>query len=205
MEMKDLYKKRIVEWLSAENGGGKKLIDFRWKISEENDVVVLNNEKVPFTLKLSFDEMVVRIFVDTLIETAVLDLEERLRIYRSLLLLNYQIDLVKFMLSGMNENIFARVDLDLKDLTRKELGDALDLLLSALFKMVKTLGFEDQFNKQIVERMIETIIDLREKGKSKEQIVDYLVQKIGFVRDDARKIVGEILVGEAGNMEGMYK
>lgn len=194
----------IIGWLTKEKEGAKRLIDLKWDVKQIGNLCTLHNDNVPFTILLLFTENTVRIFVDTGIETATLRSAVRLSIYRTLLILSRQAELVKFMLDGINENIFGRVDLELHHLTRKEFDDGLNTLLSALYLMVKALKLEEQFNKQIVDRMVATILDLNREGKSRADIVKFLVERIGFADKDAQRMVDEILSDDSDNIEAMY-
>lgn len=204
MAIKMTSREEIIGWLTAEKTGAKRLIDLKWEVKQVGNLCTVRNDNVPFTILLLFTENTVRTFVDTGIETATLRSAPRLSIYRTLLILNRQVELVKFMLDGINENIFARVDLELLHLTRSEFDDGLNTLLSALYLMVKALKLEEQFNKQIIDRMVATILDLNREGKSRKDIVNFLVERIGFTEKDAEKMVDEILVENRGNSEGMY-
>lgn len=195
---------KIIGWLTEETESAKRLIDLKWDVKQAGNIFTLKNENVPFTVLLHFTDTTVRIFVDTGIETATLQSSVRLSIYRTLLILSRQSELVKFMLDGINENVFARVDLELFNITRKEFDDGLNTLLSALYVMVKALKLEDQFNKKITDRMVATIMDLHQEGKSKEDIVKFLVERIGFAEKEAEKMVAEILNDGTQNMEGLY-
>lgn len=195
---------KIIAWLTEETESAKRLIDLKWDVKQAGNIYTLRNENVPFTVLLHFTESTVRIFVDTGIETATLQSPVRLSIYRTLLILSRQAELVKFMLDGINENVFARVDLELFNITRKEFDDGLNTLLSALYVMVKALKLEDQFNKKIIDRMVATIMDLHREGKSKADIVKFLVERIGYAEKEAEKMVDEILNDGKEGMEGMY-
>lgn len=194
----------IIGWLTQGKEGAKRLIDLKWDVKKSGDRYTMHNENVPFTILLLFADNTVRIFVDTGIETATLRSSVRLSIYRTLLILSRQTELVKFMLDGINENVFARVDLELLRLTRVEFDDGLNTLLSALYLMVKALKLEDQFNKQIVDRMVATIMDLNREGKTKGDIVKFLVDRIGFTGKEAERMVDEILSDDSENIEAMY-
>lgn len=204
MAQEDTTREEIIGWLAEEKEGAKRLIDLKWDVKQLGNLCTLHNDNVPFTILLLFTENTVRIFVDTGIETATLRSSMRLSIYRTLLILSRQAELVKFMLDGINENIFARVDLELHHLTRHEFDDGLNTLLSALYLMVKALKLEEQFNKQIVDRMVATIVDLNREGKSKAEIIKFLIDRIGFSEKDAERMVEEILSEGKENIEGMY-
>ena len=53
--------------------------------------------------------------------------------------MNSQVAHVKFMIEGINENVVARVDMDMQKITKAELDEALNALLSSLYMMVRAL------------------------------------------------------------------
>ena len=123
-------KDEVIKWLEGKDDSTGNLVDIPWKIQDFDKYLVLENEKIPFSIYLVFEGTVLRIFLRTGIETAVIDTQERLGIYRTLLLLNRQLDLVKFMLDGMNEEVISRVDLEMVSLSKEELNVGLNTLLS---------------------------------------------------------------------------
>ncbi len=191
-------KEDVLGWLGGKDETSGNLIDIPWQIKKFENNLVLENEKVPFSIYLVFEQGFVRIFLKTGIETAVLENQERLGVYRVLLLLNRQLDLVKFMLDGIQEEVITRVDLELDSLSKTELNDGMSMLLSSLYIMVKSLKLEDQFQQGITQRMLMMVQDMIKAGKSKDEIMKYLVEKIGLSKTESQNIVAQLV----GNIEG---
>ncbi len=191
-------KEEVLGWLGGKDETSGNLIDIPWQIKKFENNLVLENEKVPFSIYLVFEQGFVRIFLKTGIETAVLENQERLGVYRVLLLLNRQLDLVKFMLDGIQEEVITRVDLELDSLSKTELNDGMSMLLSSLYIMVKSLKLEDQFQQGITQRMLMMVQDMIKAGKSKDEIMKYLVEKIGLSKTESQNIVAQLV----GNIEG---
>ena len=176
-----------------------------WKIQQFQNYAILENDKVPFSVYLIFENDIMRIFLKTGIETAVLENQDRLSIYRTLLLLNRQLDLVKFMLDGMNEEVVSRVDLELDALSKNELNVGLSTLLSSLYLMVKALKLEDEFQAGVVERMVLMVKDMLKQGKSTDEIKEYLTEKMGLTADQAQSVIDQIVGSQEKKMPGeMY-
>ena len=196
----------ILQWLRQGNESTQRLIDLKWKITKAGGGYFLESEKVPFTLQLGFlgEEQLLEIKLDTNIETATMESRDRLGTYRALLILNSQIKKVKFMLEGLGENVVARADIDLPTITKNELDNSLSLLLSSLYLMVRVLHLEEEFNQQIVERMLMLVKELQAKGKNEKEIVDYLVHDVGFKDEEARKIVSELVHDDMRGNERLY-
>ncbi|MCL4337740.1 MAG: hypothetical protein M1129_05490 [Candidatus Thermoplasmatota archaeon] len=198
-------KEDVLGWLGGKDESSGNLVDIPWQIKKFENNLVLENEKVPFSIFLVFEQGFVRIFLKTGIETAVLENQERLGVYRVLLLLNRQLDLVKFMLDGMQEEVITRVDLELESLSKAELNDGMSMLLSSIYIMVKSLKLEDQFQQGITQRMLFMVQDMIKAGRSKEEIMKYLVEKIGLSKTESQNIVAQLVGnGEGKQNNGMY-
>ncbi len=198
-------KEEVLGWLGGKDESSGNLVDIPWQIKKYENYLVLESENVPFSIYLVFEQGFVKMFLKTGIETAVLENQERLSVYRVLLLLNRQLDLVKFMLDGMQEEIISRVDLELASLSKPELNDGMSLLLSSLYIMVKSLKLEEQFQQRITERMLMMVQDMIKTGKSRDDIMKYLVEKIGLSKAESQNIIAQ-LTGSAEDKQngGMY-
>lgn len=198
-------KKEVLSWLGGKDEESGNLVDIPWEIKRYNSHFVLENEKIPFSIFLKFDPGVMRVFLKTGIETAVMENNDRLSIYRVLLILNRQIDLVKFMVEGIHEEVITRVDLELDSLSKNELNEGLNLLLSSIYLMVKTLNLEEQFQTRITERMLLMVQDMIRSGKTKEDIEKFLMEKIGLTKNESDNILSQ-LMGKVNENEssGMY-
>ena len=195
----------VLSWLSGGDEKAGNLVDVPWKIQQFQKYAILENDKVPFSVYLIFENDIMRIFLKTGIETAVLENQDRLSIYRTLLLLNRQLDLVKFMLDGMNEEVVSRVDLELDVLSKNELNVGLSTLLSSLYLMVKALKLEDEFQAGVVERMVLMVKDMLKQGKSTDEIKEYLTEKMGLTADQAQSVIDQIVGSQEKKMPGeMY-
>ncbi len=181
------------------------MLDLKWNIHEMDGSYHLENEKVPSTIIMQFMEKdLVIVRLDTGIQTATLDSSHRLSMYRSLLIMNNGLRKVKFLLEGMHEDVVARVDLALHTVTKKELDQALNVLLSSLYMMVKALDIEEEFNQKIVERMIMLVKDMQSNGRSKKQILTFLQERIGFKEEDAKRIIDDLLTEDLNDNDRLY-
>lgn len=198
-------RKEILEWLSKGDDSSGDLVDIPWKVTETENYVILENEQVPFSILLSFGKSILMLHLRSGIETAVLENQNRLSVYRTLLLLNRQLDLVKFMLDGMNEEVVARVDLDMVSLSKTEFNDGLNTLLSSIYLMVRALKLEEQFRAGITQRMIMMVQNLISQGKTKDDIMKFLTSNMGLPKDQAESILKEIMGSrDESNTGGLY-
>ena len=201
----EAIKKQVVAWFSDGTEDSKTLIDLPWKMKWDQWHLILENEKIPFAFLIGFHPEALHITVRTGIETAVLENQDRLSIYRVLLILNQRLDIAKFMVFGINEEVIARVDLATDSLTKDQMNLALNVLLSALYLMVHTLHLEEEFNKQVSDRMVMMIQDLVAQGKSRAEILEFLTKNLGINPQDAGRILNEIISqGDIKCSESMY-
>ncbi len=187
------WKEEITQWLTSGSDKSEDPIDLIWNVREENGTLIADHPKVPFSLYISIDTHFVRMSVFTGLNTALLDPVQRLDISRKLLFLNDRIDLVKYVIRGINEEIVLRSELDLIAIAKKEFDDVLTGLITALFLMVKEFKLEEQFNKELSERVILMIKERMEKGATKQDLLDFLVNKVGMDSNSADKLLNEII------------
>ncbi|MFG1519504.1 MAG: hypothetical protein AAE977_03365 [Thermoplasmataceae archaeon] len=198
-------KQTIVSWLSSGKEDAKTLIDLKWKLKWDRWHLILENERIPFNFLIGFHEEALHITLDTDMETAVMDTQQRLAIYRVLLILNQRIDLAKFMLFGINEEVIVRVDLAIDSLSREELNLSMNILLSSLYLMVSTLNLEEEMQNLVRERMLMMIQDLISRGKSRDDILQFMTKNLGINVQDAEKILDQIIPQPKNNQQdSMY-
>lgn len=197
-------KNDIKSWLENGTDDSKSLVGMKWQIDEGENYMILMNEKLPFRIYMAYFGNYLEIFLKTGIETAVMENQPRLATYRSLLILNKQIDLVKFMIDGINEEIVLRTDFETSSFTKEELEDALNILLSSIYVLVRTLKLEDQFNQSIAERMIMMVQEMLAQGKSPEDVKSYLITKVGLSKEEAEQVMNRFTGKKGGTSTGMY-
>ena len=197
-------KEEIKLWLIKGTDDSKSLVGMKWDIEDGENYMILTNEKVPFKIYMAFSENYLEIFLKTGIETAVMENQPRLATYRSLLILSKQIELVKFMLDGINEEIVLRTDFETQSFTQDDLEDSLNILLSSIYLVVRTLKLEEEFNQRIVERMIMMVQEMIAHGKSTEYVENYLVSKAGLSKEEAEQVLNRFIGKKGGSSAGMY-
>ncbi len=183
----------IAKWLREGHDDADNLVDLPWNVKISENTLNAEHPKVPFTLYVMEDQRFIRARVYTGIETAIMEMEDRLKIARTLLILNANVDLVKFVLSGLNEEVVLRVDIDKKVLTKDVFEDVLVALLTSLYGMVKALNLEKEFSMQIMERVKGMIRDKINSGAKRDDIIEFLVKRIGMNKNNAEEVVDEIM------------
>jgi len=182
----------IKKWLTSGTDTKEDIMDMVWNVKDEKTYLIAENPKIPFTLYIYNSEKFIRIIASTGLNTALLEPLQRLDIYRKLLLLNDKIDMTKFVISGTNEEIILKVDLDVASLDKKEFGDALMGVLTSLYMMIREFQLEDEFNKRLTDRIVNMIQEKIAEGATREELLEFLVKKIGLDQKTAENILNEI-------------
>ncbi len=184
---------QIAQWLKEGRDDAEDLVDLPWKVEIEDGTLEAQHPKIPFILYVREDENFIRLRVYTGIETALWNQEERLNITRTLLILNANVDLLKYVLEGLNEEVVLRIDLDKSSFKKKVFEDALVALLTGLYLMVRALKMEEEFSQQLLERVIGMVRERMEAGATRTDIINFLTQTVGLKRNEAEEIVDEIM------------
>lgn len=187
--------KKIIGWLQEEKEGNS-LLNQKWEITpiEDTDIVMASTEGLPLSIGIEVTDNFVNLVIYTGIETAVLPNQERLKIYRDLLLLNNENEMMKFLLAGREETIGIRVDLDTLTLGKMEFNDALVSLVIGAEALRATLSSdtsEESGENPEMDKVMDIISNELESGRSKESIINDLISA-GMSEEDARAIVNEI-------------
>ncbi len=184
----------ILGWLREGDDSAPDIVDLPWVVNPVRDNVYLaEHPRLPFTLLLVFSDEFVQLVVPLGLETLSMSTGDRLRVYHTLLKLNDDINLLKYTLSGMNDEVTLRVDLDKKTLGKDEFNDALTVLLIGLQAAVTNLGLEEEFANEVFERLVGMVVSRLEKGATEEELMRFLTQKVGMPEKDAKELLNTIL------------
>lgn len=184
---------QVLSWLRDGDDNAKDIVDLPWVIKNVGqNAYVAEHPRMPFGLIVMFSNDFVHLIVPLRLETISMTKDERLKIYHTLLLLNDRVNLMKFTLSGMNDEIYLRVDLDKKSLGKAEFNDALTSLLVGLQSAVEALGLEEAFARDVFDRIVWMIFERLQKGATREELLRFLVVKVGMPEADAKRLLKEI-------------
>ena len=192
----------IQKWLVEGTEKAQDLVDLPWKVKRDGNTLQAQHPKIPFILYVTEDLNFIRLRVFTGIETAVEELKDRLRITRALLILNGSVDYLKFTLEGLNEEVVLRIDLGKKYFTKALFEDAIASLVTGLYLMVKALDMEEEFKEQLFVRLIGLIKERLNEGATKEDLITFLIHRVGLKKQDAENIVDEIIKGMNQDVKG---
>ncbi|MEM0333933.1 MAG: DNA-binding protein [Thermoplasmata archaeon] len=192
MNIKDEIKK----WLTSGSDSKEDVLDMVWSLKENNNLIIAEHPKIPFILYIFIDEKFVRLMANTEVDTALLDPTERLDIYRKLLILNDRVNLVKYVISGTDEEIVLKADLDQGTFSKDEFKEAIEGIITSLYLMIKELNLEEEFNKMVNDRIVSMIQEKIKEGATESDLLLFLTKKVGLDKDSARKILDEIVKKE---------
>ena len=183
----------IEKWLVEGSEDAQDLVDLPWKVEREGNTLVAQHPKIPFYLYVTEDANSIQLRVYTGIETAVEETKERLKVLRTLMILNGGIDYLKYALEDINEEVVLRVDLSKKYFNKDMFEDAIATLLTGMYLMVKALEMEEEFREQLFVRLVGMVRERLSEGASKEEVIKFLTTRVGLNQKDAEDIVDEIL------------
>lgn len=188
---------KVLEWLSSGNDDANDIVDLPWTVKQlEPNLYMAEHPRMPFTLLVSFGDGFIRLLAPMGLETFSMTKDEKLKVYHALLKLNAEINLMKFILMGMNDDVYLAVDLDSSTLGKKEFNDALSALLFGLLSAVSALGLESEFESLLRERVLAMVYERLRKGASREELLEFLVSKVGMPRKEALALLSEVLPEE---------
>ncbi len=190
--------KLVLEWLRAGEDTAEDIVDLPWTVTEvQPGKYVAEHPRMPFQLFLTFSEEFVHLIVPLGLETFSMLKDDKLKVYHILLKLNEQVNLMKFTLAGMNDDVYLRVDLDKKTLGKEEFNDALTSLLIGLLSAVSALGLEQAFQQEVFDRIVAMVLDRLQKGATREELMRFLTVKVGMPVEEAKQLLDEIMAAKS--------
>ncbi|QDA32202.1 DNA-binding protein [Thermococcus indicus] len=185
---------QVLEWLKAGDDTAEDIVDLPWSVKEiQPNTYVAEHPRMPFSLLVVFSEGFIHLLVPLGLETFSMTNDDKLKIYHTLLRLNDQVNMMKFTLSGMNDDVYLRVDLDKKTLGKEEFNDALTALAIGLLSGVEALGLEEEFVEKVFDRILYMLLERVERGYTYEQLMEFLTVKVGLDETGARRLLDSVL------------
>lgn len=123
------------------------------------------------------------------------------------MLLTSRAPLVKFYLYGEEQLIGIAADLDKRSIRKKEVSDALSMLVFSLKAFIDKVN-DEEINELIAADALEVLIELARKyvseGKSRDELIEYLVRS-GLDREIAEEIARRSGAKSRGERPILYK
>jgi hypothetical protein len=193
----DDWKARIMGWFSEGHGGSPDPLNLKWEVSEETTpygrLISAKHPKIPFEINSLVTEKLVKLGINTGMETDFLEPSDRLKIYKILLTMNSESTFVKIGLNGLESVIIVGADLELPSLDQDEFNTTLSSLVMTTYAVYKYLGKEQELNEYSVQRIIQMAYERLESGGKSSDVIEYLTSKVGLERSSAEELVRSIL------------
>ncbi len=197
LSMLQKWAEDFIKWFDEVKTDSKKPLDEHWdvdsKAGKDSIWIRAENPKEPYSVHVKLYGNFATLFVFTAIETSVMGLQERLDIYRRLLRLNDRWKMIKFSISGDNDEIVLKTDLNLNSLNRDEFCDALTVTLIGMNEMYIELGLEDVYKNAQMMHILDIIKSRNKKGESIEQIAQYLMNTFSVSKETAMNTIQGVL------------
>jgi len=188
---------KIAKWFQEGNEDSKTLLGIPWDVEthkdDETDVLVATHPKIPYKIGVIFSQQFASLHIDPGVRTDALDVAERMRIYKRLLHINTDLNQMKTGLLGNEDQVIITVDLNLASLSKKEFNDALTLLIMGAARLIEALELTDELSNSLMERNAQLIIEKLNKGESREEILDFLIHRVGLEKDYAEQFLKNVI------------
>ena len=197
----------ISTWLKEGDDSAENLLDYPWDVTInqleggiEREVIVASHPKIPFNIEVVVSKHFTNLVINPLIPTDALDAEERMRLYKKLLHLNSDLNLMKAGLVGYDDQPVIQVDLDLGAISKTEFNDALTLLILGTQNLIILLGLEEKIQEFMFQRFKQMVALKLASGEKEEEIIDFLTSRGGLEIEVAKEIFNQVmkLVDENG-------
>lgn len=183
----------VLEWLREGTDTAEDIVDLPWALKElQPGAYVAEHPRMPFSVLVTFSDEFVHLLVPLGLETFSMSKDDKLKVYHALLRLNDQVNLMKFTLAGMDDEVYLRVDLDKKTLGKEEFNDALTSLLIGLLSAISALGLEQAFQQEVFDRIVAMVLERLQKGATREELMRFLTVKVGMPEKDAKDLLDQI-------------
>jgi hypothetical protein len=191
-----VWTENISDWLKQGEDGADNLLDYPWDIEikpvedqSERTLIIASHPKIPFNVEIVVGKHFANLVINPIIPTDAMDATERMRLYKSLLHLNTELNLMKAGLIGYDDKPVIQVDLDLESLNKHEFNDALTLLVVGAHNMIKILGLTEEMEQFMLNRFKVIVAMKVQAGETEENILDFLTNRGGLDKESAKSIV----------------
>lgn len=196
---------KIEQWMKEGKEDSKTMLGVPWDTEvhkeEDQDVILCTHPKFPYRIGIYIATQFVSLHIDPAILTDALDVAERMRIYKKLLHINTEFNQMKTGLLGNEDQIIISVDLNLSALSKTEFNDALTFLVMGAARLIEKLGLTEDLSTAMMERNAALIAEKLNRGETKEEILEFLINRVGLNKEYAHQLVEKVVA----MMEGKEK
>lgn len=191
------WTEKFTKWLEQGKEDAAKVLDMPWdievKVEENKDIITAAHPKIPFPIVIHVTKEFANIYMDTAIPTDTIEVEERMRTYKKLLYLNTNLNLMKTGLIGEEQRVVLIVDLALTSLNKTEFNEAITAISFGAHQVVEALGLTQELSNALLERTAMMVSQKVKGGESKEDILKFLMQRVGMEKEYAGEFMKKVL------------
>lgn len=191
------WTEKFTRWLKKGKEEASRVIDMPWdievKVEEEKDIITAAHPKIPFPIVIHVSEEFANIYMDTAIPTDTIEVEMRMRAYKKLLYMNTNLNLMKTGLVGEEQRVVLIVDLSLTSLNKTEFNEAITAISFGAHHVVEALGLTKELSTAMLERTAQMVSDKVKGGDSKDDILKFLIQRVGMEKVYAEEFMKKIM------------
>ncbi len=191
----------INTWLKEGKDGTGNLLDYPWDttVNElegpmEREIIIASHPKIPFNIEVVVSKHFTNLVINPLIPTDAFPLDEKMRLYKKLLHLNTDLNLMKAGLIGYDDQPVIQVDLDLESISMQEFNDALTLLIVGAQNLINLLGLQEKVKEFMLERFKQFVAVKLSEGETEGDILDFLTCRGGLDAEVAEEIFRQVTV-----------
>ena len=189
----------LKEWFEHSEEDSKMVIDDVWEVKDHPELkngLLVSHPNIPFSVGVHIKEDLIHLIVYTSIKTSELPLEDKVVIYRDLLIMNDETNFIKFILIGRYDIVALRSDIDPQYLNKAEFNNNLNHIIVAGNWLLSKITPTEEEAQKMQDMMVETLkmgvqAEL-DRGTPKEEVVKQLVNA-GMPEDQAVKLVEEVV------------
>ncbi|MEM1546261.1 MAG: hypothetical protein QXY40_00615 [Candidatus Methanomethylicia archaeon] len=196
MSVQDVLEK-IKVWFETGDENSNDIVEMPWEVEIERDanggikMITAINPRMPVRFHVFPLEKCIRIAVDMGLETAYLKPSSRIKVYRTALILNSAVEIMKFELVGLDDELWACADLSIQSINEGEFNDTIAALFIGLTTIVVKLGLEEKLKTSMFTTLIQMLKERIEKGFKPEDLLNFLTRRAGMDEKLARQLIME--------------
>ena len=191
------WTERFSKWLKKGKEEADKVLDMPWDIeveeAEEENIITATHPKIPFPIMIHVSKLFANLYMDTGLPTDTIEVEKRMRLYKKLLYMNTNLNLMKTSLVGEEQRVVLVVDLDLACLNKSEFNNAVTAITFGSQHVIDALGLTGDLSKHMLERTAKMVSEKIMEGESKDDIMEFLIHRVGMEKEYADEFMKKIL------------
>jgi len=191
------WTEKFARWFQTGKEDSDTLLGIPWDVEiktpdDEHELIVSSHPKIPFNIEVYVTKNFASLYIDPGVPTDAMDVSDRMSIYKKLLHINTDLNLMKAGLVGNEDRVVIAVDLDLASLSKKEFNDALTSLIIGGERMVDAMGLAKELSEYMIEKHATMVLNKFAMGDSEDDVMDFLLYRVGLEKEYAEDFLTKI-------------